>query len=116
FTTTGLLHHSDAGSQYTSLAFTEALIDAGITGSIGTIGDALDNALMESTIGLFKTEVIDHERPIWVGWRQVEEATASWVHWFNHQRLHSSIGDVPPAEYEQEYYHSTQGHDDTAAA
>ena len=65
FTTTGLLHHSDAGSQYVSLAFTEELQDAGITGSIGSVGDALDNALMESTIGLFKTEVIGHERSIW---------------------------------------------------
>ena len=59
FTATGLVHHSDAGSQYTSLAFTEALLDAGIAGSIGTVGDALDNALMESTIGLYKTELID---------------------------------------------------------
>lgn len=116
FTTTGLLHHSDAGSQYTSLAFTEALIDAGITGSIGTVGDALDNALMESTIGLFKTEVIDHERPVWTSWRQVEQATASWVHWYNHQRLHSSIGHVPPAEYEHAHYDSTRGHGDPAAA
>ena len=116
FTTTGLLHHSDAGSQYTSLAFTEALVDAGITGSIGTVGDALDNALMESTIGLFKTEVIEHERPIWTGWRQVEEATASWVHWYNSERLHSSIGDIPPAEHEQAYYDSTREHRQPAAA
>lgn len=116
FTTTGLLHHSDAGSQYTSLAFTEALVDAGITGSIGTVGDALDNALMESTIGLFKTEVIEHERPIWTGWRQVEEATASWVHWYNSERLHSSIGDVPPVEHEQAYYDSTREHREPTAA
>ena len=116
FTTQGLLHDSDAGSQYTSLAFTEALVDAGITGSIGTVGDALDNALMESTIGLFKTEVIDHENDVWTGWRHVEEATASWVHWYNHERLHSSIGDVPPAELEQSYYDLTRGHDDPVAA
>ena len=116
FTTQGLLHHSDAGSQYTSLAFTEALVDAGITGSIGTVGDALDNALMESTIGLFKTEVIDHENDVWTGWRHVEEATASWVHWYNHERLHSSIGDVPPTELEQSYYDLTRGHDDPVAA
>jgi putative transposase len=115
FTTTGLLHHSDAGSQYTSLAFTEALLEAGITGSIGSVGDALDNALMESTIGLFKTEVIEHERPIWSSWRQVEEATASWVHWYNHDRLHSSIGDVPPVEHEQAY-DSPRGHGEPAAA
>lgn len=72
--------------QFTPLAFTEALVDAGITSSIGTFGDALDNALMESTIGLFKTEVIDHEQTVWTGWRQVEEATASRVHWFNSER------------------------------
>jgi hypothetical protein len=85
FTSTGLVHHSDAGSQYTSLAFTEELRDAGITGSIGTVGDALDNALMESTIGLYKTEVIEHEKPTgrsWSGRAEVEKATASWVHWF----------------------------------
>lgn len=83
----------------------------GIAGSIGSVGDALDNALMESTIGLFKTEVIDHERPTWSSWRQVEQATAEWVHWYNNQRLHSSIGHVPPAEYEEHHYalpHSPQ--------
>jgi transposase InsO family protein len=64
-------------AQYTSLAFTEALREAGITGSIGTVGDSLDNALMESTIGLFKTEVIDHEQPVWRHWREVQNATAS---------------------------------------
>lgn len=91
-------------------------MDAGITGSIGTVGDALDNALMESTIGLFKTEVIGHEQKIWTSWRQVEEATASWVHWFNHERLHSSIGDVPPIELEQSHYDETRGHDNSVAA
>lgn len=116
FISTGLLHHSDAGSQYVSLAFTEALLEAGITGSIGSVGDALDNALMESTIGLFKTEVIEHEKPVWRHWREVENATASWVHWYNAERLHSSIGDIPPAEYEQTYYDSPQGHDETVAA
>lgn len=116
FTATGLLHHSDAGSQYVSLAFTEALREAGITGSIGSVGDALDNALMESTIGLFKTEVIEHEHPSWRSWRQVEMATASWVHWYNHERLHSSIGDVPPAEFEDLNYALSQGHDEPIAA
>lgn len=116
FTGDGLVHHSDAGSQYTSLAFSEALREAGILGSIGTVGDALDNALMESTIGLFKTEVIDHEQAIWRDWRQVETATASWVHWYNHDRLHSSIGDVPPVEYEQAHYDSTHGTDNPVAA
>lgn len=116
FTTTGLLHHSDAGSQYTSLAFTEALAEVGITGSIGTVGDALDNALMESTIGLFKTEVIEHEQLIWSGWREVETAVASWVGWYNHQRLHSAIGDIPPIEYEHDYYDSNPRRDDPAVA
>lgn len=116
FTSHGLIHHSDAGSQYTSLAFSEELREAGITGSIGTVGDALDNALMESTIGLFKTEVIDHEQPTWHSWREVEKATASWVHWYNHERLHSSIGDIPPLEHEQAYYDSTRRLDTTVAA
>jgi putative transposase len=115
-TANGLVHHSDAGSQYTSLAFTEALREAGITGSIGSVGDALDNALMESTIGLFKTEVIDHEQHSWTGWRDVERAVASWVHWYNHERLHSSIEYLPPAEYEALYHESTTGHRDPTAA
>lgn len=71
---------------------------------------------MESTIGLFKTEVIDHERPVWRHWRDVEAATASWVHWYNHERLHSSIGDVPPVEYEQHHYDPTHGTDTPLAA
>lgn len=116
FTAHGLVHHSDAGSQYTSLAFTEALLDAGMTGSIGTVGDALDNAVMESTIGLFKSEVIDHDARSWTGWREVERAAASWVHWYNSSRLHSSIGYLPPAEYEQRYHEETTGHHESAAA
>ena len=116
FTSQGLVHHSDAGSQYLSLAFSDELHKAGIVGSIGTVGDALDNAVMESTIGLFKTEVIDHERRTWTSWRQVEAAVASWVTWYNHERLHSSIGDVPPAEYEQTYHGLTHAADTTVAA
>lgn len=116
FSTSGRLHHSDAGSQYTSLAFTEELFDAGIIGSIGSVGDALDNALVESTIGLCKTEVIMHERGTWESWRQGEQATASWVRWYNSERLHSSIGDTPPVEYEAVYYDSLQGHSESAAA
>lgn len=116
FTAEGLLHHSDAGSEYTSLAFTEALGEAGITGSIGSVGDALDNALMESTVGLYKTEVIDHERPTWSSWRQVEAATAEWVHWYNHDRLHSSIEDLPPEEFEQIYYDKNPRLSEPAAA
>jgi len=102
FTATGVIHHSDAGSQYTSLAFTDALRDAKIAGSIGSVGDALDNALMESTIGLFKTELIDRQRS-WTGRNDVERETASWVHWFNTTRLHSALGHRAPAEYEQDY-------------
>jgi transposase InsO family protein len=107
FTSTGLVFHSDAGSQYLSLAFTEALIEAGITGSIGRVGDALDNALMESTIGLYKTEVIGQNPRSWNGLRDVEQATAEWVHWYNTSRLHHSIGLVPPNEYEAHYLVST---------
>jgi putative transposase len=106
FTATGLIHHSDAGSQYRSLAFTEALIEAGSIGSIGSVGDALDNALMESTIGLFKTEPIDRQRS-WTGRAEVEKETAAWVHWFNTGRLHSSIGYRPPVEFEDLYRHTT---------
>ncbi len=115
FTSTGLVAHSDAGSQYTSLSFTEALIDAGITGSIGTVGDALDNALMESTIGLYKTELIDFDRHSWTGLADVERATAEWVHWYNTTRLHTSIAFLPPAEYEANYRVSTATPTEAAA-
>jgi putative transposase len=96
----GLIHHSDAGSQYTSLAFTAELLEHGMAGSIGTVGDALDNALCESTIGLFKTEAINDGGPTWPDRRAVEWQVARWVHWYNHQRIHSSIGDLPPLEFE----------------
>lgn len=102
FTATGLVHHSDAGSQYTSLAFTAALTEADITGSIGSVGDALDNALMESTIGLYKTELIDTGRT-WSGRGEVERETAAYVHWFNTDRLHSSLGYCSPIDYERRY-------------
>ena len=108
FTARGLVHHSDAGSQYTALAFTEELAEAGIAGSIGTVGDALDNALMESTIGLYKTECIT---PIargrnWAGLREVERETAEWVRWYNHERIHSSIDYMTPIEREVVYAHT----------
>ncbi|WP_229911462.1 IS3 family transposase [Streptomyces aurantiogriseus] len=99
----GLVHHSDAGSQYTSFAFTAHLLDTGIDASIGTVGDALDNALMESQIGLYKTELIRPSKP-WHGLADVELATAEWVDWFNNQRLHTAIGDIPPHEHEINYY------------
>lgn len=102
----GLVHHSDAGSQYVSIRYTERLLEAGAAPSVGTVGDALDNALMESTIGLYKTESIKRGGP----WRtlDVEIATLTWVDWYNRQRLHSAIGDLPPAEYEAMYYRSHQ--------
>jgi putative transposase len=103
FTATGLVHHSDAGSQYTAIAFTEALREAGITGSIGGVGDALDNALMESAVVLYKSELID-QNPAFTGRAELERETASWVHWYNTTRLHSSIEYRPPVEYEQRYH------------
>jgi len=104
FTSTGLVHHSDAGSQYTSVTFGEALIEAGISPSIGTVGDALDNALQESTIGLYKTELIEHERTAtWAGPAEVERETASWVHWYNETRIHLSIGRMSPVRYENRW-------------
>jgi len=107
FTATGLVHHSDAGSQYTSIAFTQALIDADIAGSIGSVGDALDNALMESTIGLYKTELVDQQTATFTGRNHVERETADWVHWYNTERLHSSIDYNSPREFEQRYREAT---------
>ncbi|MER6662131.1 IS3 family transposase [Streptomyces microflavus] len=98
-----LIHHPDAGSQYTSFRLAEHLDAAGIAASIGSVGDAYDNALMESAIGLFKTELIKPGRP-WRTLSQVELATAEWVDWYCHRRLHGEIGHVPPAEYETNYY------------
>jgi transposase InsO family protein len=105
FTSRGLIHHSDAGSQYTALAFTEELVAAGIAGSIGTVGDALDNALMESTIGLYKTECIMPGSRVrnWSGLPEVERETAEWVRWYNHERIHSSIDYLTPIEREMVY-------------
>jgi len=85
--------------QYTSFAFTKRLLDAGVEASIGSVGDAYDNALAESTISLFKREVIRHEGP-WKGIDQVELATLEWVDWYNNSRLHGACGGLPPAEYE----------------
>jgi putative transposase len=99
----GLVHHSDAGSQYTSIRYANRLLDAGALASIGSVGDSYDNALAESAIGLYKTECVRHEGP-WRGVDDLELATLSWVHWFNETRLHGSIGHVPPIEYEAEYY------------
>lgn len=102
-----LTHHSDRGGQYLSIRYTERLAQAAIAGSVGSRGDSYDNALAETIIGLYKTEVIHHEGP-WRGVTNVEIATLDWVHWFNHDRLLEPIGYIPPAEYEQ-MYHQQQG-------
>jgi putative transposase len=105
--TGGLVHHSDAGSQYTSFAFTTRLLDAGADASIGSIGDAYDNALAETTIGLFKTELIKPRAP-WRTLDEVEFATLEWIDWYNNHRLHNACGHTPPAEYEADYYRDHQ--------
>jgi putative transposase len=99
----GLIHHSDAGSQYTAIRYAERLLDAGALASIGTVGDSFDNALAESVVGLYKTECVRHDGPF-RGEDDLELATADWVWWFNHNRLHGSIGHVPPVEFEAAYY------------
>ena len=99
----GLVHHTAAGSQYTSIAFSERLAEVGVTPSIGTVGDAYDNALAETVIGLFKTELINPNRP-WKTVDQVEIATLHYVDWFNNSRLYEENGDIPPAELERAYY------------
>jgi putative transposase len=104
----GLVHHTDAGSQYTSIAFTERLAQAGIDASVGSVGDAYDNALAESVIGLFKTELIRRRGP-WRGVEQVEVETLHYVHWFNTKRLLEINGDLPPVELEQAYYRHNTG-------
>ncbi len=98
-----LVHHSDRGVQYLSIRYTERLAEAGIEPSVGSRGDSYDNALAETVIGLFKTEVIRQRGP-WRGLEDVEFATLEWVWWFNHHRLLESIGYVPPAEYEEAFY------------
>ena len=98
----GLIHHTDAGSQYTSFAFTQRLLDAGVDASVGSVGDAYDNALAESQIGAYKAELIRPEGP----WRNVEHVeidTLAWVDWFNTQRPHESIDDLIPVEAERVY-------------
>ncbi len=99
----GLVHHSDRGTQYLSIRYSERLSECGIQASVGTTGDSYDNALAESIIGLYKTEVIRRRGP-WRNVEAVEFATLEWVDWFNNRRLLEPIGNVPPAEFEQEYY------------
>ena len=99
----GLIHHSDRGSQYLSIRYTERLVEAGIEASVGSVGDAYDNALAETINGLFKTEVIYRRGP-WKNFNTVEYATLEWVHWFNNKRLLEPIGNIPPVEFEEAYY------------
>lgn len=99
----GLIHHSDRGSQYVSIRYTERLAEAGIEPSVGSRGDSYDNALAETINGLYKTELI-HRRAPWKTRESLELATLEWVHWFNHQRLLEPIGYIPPAEAEANYY------------
>jgi transposase InsO family protein len=99
----GLIHHSDMGSQYLAVRYTERLAEAGIEPSVGSVGDSYDNSLAETVIGLFKTEVIRMQGP-WRGLDDVEYATLEWVHWFNTTRLFGPIGDIPPAEHEANHY------------
>jgi putative transposase len=105
--TDGLIHHSDRGSQYLSIRYTERLVEAGIEPSVGSVGDSYDNALAESVIGLYKTEVIRRRGP-WRHLEAVEFATLEWVDWFNNRRLLEPIGNIPPVEFEEAYYRTQQ--------
>ena len=99
----GLVHHSDRGVQYLSIRYTERLADVGAVGSVGSRGDSYDNALAETVNGLYKAELI-YRRSRWRSVEEVELATADWVHFWNHRRLHSATGYLPPAEYERAYF------------
>ena len=99
----GLIHYSDRGSQYVSIRYSERLAEAGIEPSVGSVGDSYDNALAETINGLYKAEVI-HRRGPWRSFEAVEYATLEWVDWFNHRRLLETIGNIPPAEAEAQYY------------
>ena len=102
-----LIHHSDRGVQYLSIRYTDRLAEAGIESSVGTTGDSYDNALAESVIGLYKTEVIRRRGP-WRGVEDVEFATLEWVSWYNTTRLFEPLGYIPPVEFE-EAFHSRDG-------
>uniref|UniRef100_UPI001D0B7F9B IS3 family transposase n=1 Tax=Roseobacter weihaiensis TaxID=2763262 RepID=UPI001D0B7F9B len=109
----GLVHHSDRGSQYLSIRYTERLAEAGIEPSVGSVGDSYDNALAETINGLFKAEVI-HRRGPWRSFDAVEYATLEWVDWFSNRRLLEPIGNIPPAETEAKFY-AALGRSDMAA-
>jgi putative transposase len=99
----GLVHHSDRGVQYLAIRYTERLAEVGVVNSVGSKGDSYDNALAESIIGLYKTELIRNRGP-WRGLDDLELATLEWVDWFNHRRLFHELGRIPPAEFEERYY------------
>ena len=103
----GLIHHSDAGAQYVSLRYTQALADVGARPSVGTVGDSYDNALAETINGLYKAELVHRRRP-WRTVEQLELATSEWVYWYNTTRLHSYLGYRSPAEYERDHYDHQQ--------
>lgn len=97
------MHHSDRGSQYLSFRYTQRLAEAGVQSSVGSVGDSYDNAMAESVIGLYKTELIRREGP-WRSVESVELQTLDWIHWFNNCRLLEPIGYVPPAEFEKAHF------------
>ena len=103
----------DRGVQYTAIRYTERLEEIGAMRSIGSRGDSYDNALAEAVNGLYKAEVIHRQGASWRSLEQLELATAEWVDWWNQKRIHSAIGNIPPAEYEARYYRQ---HEATAAA
>ena len=109
----GMIHHSDAGSQYTSVRFTETVALQGLSASIGSVGDAYDNAAAETTIGLYKNEAVAAGSPFRTGplrtLADVETLTMNYVHWYGNERLHSQLGNVTPEEYEQAYYTLSTG-------
>jgi transposase InsO family protein len=109
----GMIHHSDAGSQYTSIRFTETLALQGLSASVGSVGDAYDNAAAETVIGLYKNEAVRADSPFRAGplhgLADVEQITADWVWWYDHERLHSALGNQTPEEYEQAYYAQPPG-------
>jgi putative transposase len=109
-----LIHHSDRGSQYVSIRYSERLVEAGIAPSVGSKGDSYDNALAETINGLYKAELI-HRRGPWKTRESVELATLEWVSWFNHQRLMEPLGYIPPVEAEANYYRQHNRHTAVAA-
>jgi transposase InsO family protein len=106
----GLIHHSDRGSQYLAMAYTQRLAEEGLVPSVGSVGDSYDNALLETINGLYKAEVIWRQRS-WPGLAAVEMATLRWVDWFNNHRLFGPIGHIPPAEAEANYYAAIENFD-----